>query len=125
MRSTWRRELLLALALAAPAEAQTADRWREERERLVAEELAPQGITDSVTLAAMRAVLVARELVDLVLPMARVDEHERDLRRGTLARLDGPGVIEHAHRELAEALYAPVLDEPVLLAATPRDDLEA
>jgi protein-L-isoaspartate(D-aspartate) O-methyltransferase len=54
--STWRRELLLALALAGPAEAQTADRWREARERLVAEHLAPQGITDSLTLAAMRAV---------------------------------------------------------------------
>ena len=55
-RSTWRREVMLALALAAPAEAQTADRWREERQRLVAEELVPQGITDSLTLAAMRAV---------------------------------------------------------------------
>ena len=38
VRSTWRRELLLALALAAPAEAQTAERWREERQRLVADE---------------------------------------------------------------------------------------
>ena len=47
---------MLALALAAPAEAQTADRWREERQRLVAEELVPQGITDFLTLAAMRAV---------------------------------------------------------------------
>ena len=47
---------MLALALAAPAEAQTADPWREERQRLVAEELVPQGITDSLTLAAMRAV---------------------------------------------------------------------
>jgi len=47
---------LLALALAAPAEAQTADRWRDARERLVAEDLVPQGITDSLTLAAMRAV---------------------------------------------------------------------
>ena len=56
VRSTWRRELLLALALAAPAEAQTAERWREERQRLVADELVPQGITDSLTLAAMRAV---------------------------------------------------------------------
>jgi protein-L-isoaspartate(D-aspartate) O-methyltransferase len=54
--STWRRELLLVLALAAPVEAQTADRWREARERLVAEELVPQGITDSLTLAAMRTV---------------------------------------------------------------------
>jgi protein-L-isoaspartate(D-aspartate) O-methyltransferase len=42
--------------MAAPAEAQTADRWREARERLVAEHLVPQGITDSLTLAAMRAV---------------------------------------------------------------------
>ena len=56
MRSTWRREALLALALAAPVEAQTADRWRDARERLVAEDLVPQGITDSLTLAAMRAV---------------------------------------------------------------------
>jgi protein-L-isoaspartate(D-aspartate) O-methyltransferase len=47
---------LLTLALAAPVEAQTADRWREQRERLVAEDLAPQGISDSLTLAAMRAV---------------------------------------------------------------------
>ena len=56
MRSTWRRELLLALALVAPAEAQTEARWRDARERLVAEQLAPQGIADSLTLAAMRAV---------------------------------------------------------------------
>jgi protein-L-isoaspartate(D-aspartate) O-methyltransferase len=56
VRSTWCREVLLALALAAPAEAQTADRWLDARERLVAEDLAPQGITDSLTLAAMRAV---------------------------------------------------------------------
>jgi protein-L-isoaspartate(D-aspartate) O-methyltransferase len=48
--------VLLVLALAAPAEAQTADRWREERERLVEEDLVPQGITDSLTLAAMRVV---------------------------------------------------------------------
>jgi protein-L-isoaspartate(D-aspartate) O-methyltransferase len=54
--STWRREVLLALALAAPVEAQTADRWRNARERLVDEALVPQGITDSLTLAAMRAV---------------------------------------------------------------------
>jgi protein-L-isoaspartate(D-aspartate) O-methyltransferase len=58
--STWRRDLPLALALsltlAGPAEAQTADRWREARERLVTEQLAPQGITDSLTLAALRAV---------------------------------------------------------------------
>ena len=56
VRSTWRRELLLALALVAPAEAQTDGRWREARERLVAEEVAPQGVTDSLTLAAMRMV---------------------------------------------------------------------
>jgi protein-L-isoaspartate(D-aspartate) O-methyltransferase len=54
--STWRREVLPALALAAPVEAQTADRWRDARERLVDEALVPQGITDSLTLAAMRAV---------------------------------------------------------------------
>ena len=60
MRSTWRRELALALALIAGAQAhspaQEADRWRESRERLVAEQLVPQGITDSLTLAAMRTV---------------------------------------------------------------------
>jgi protein-L-isoaspartate(D-aspartate) O-methyltransferase len=56
VRSTWRRELLLALALVAPAEAQTDDRWRAPRERLVAEQVAPQGVTDSLTLAAMRTV---------------------------------------------------------------------
>ena len=39
VRSTWRRELLLALALVA-----------------LAEEVAPQGVTDSLTLAAMRMV---------------------------------------------------------------------
>jgi protein-L-isoaspartate(D-aspartate) O-methyltransferase len=48
--------LALALALAGPAEAQTDDRWRDARERLVSEDLVPQGITDSLTLAAMRAV---------------------------------------------------------------------
>jgi protein-L-isoaspartate(D-aspartate) O-methyltransferase len=48
--------VLLVLALAAPVEAQTADRWRDARERLVDEMLVPQGITDSLTLAAMRAV---------------------------------------------------------------------
>jgi protein-L-isoaspartate(D-aspartate) O-methyltransferase len=52
----WRRELALALALAAPVQAQTAERWREAGERLVAEHLVPQGITDSLTLAAMRTV---------------------------------------------------------------------
>jgi protein-L-isoaspartate(D-aspartate) O-methyltransferase len=56
VRSTWRRELLLALVLVAPAEAQTDDRWRAPRERLVAEQVAPQGVTDSLTLAAMRTV---------------------------------------------------------------------
>jgi protein-L-isoaspartate(D-aspartate) O-methyltransferase len=56
VRSTWRRELLLVIGLAAPAEAQTDDRWREPRERLVAEQVAPQGVTDSLTLAAMRTV---------------------------------------------------------------------
>ena len=58
MRSTWRRELVLALALAAPARAQvqTDERWQAERERLVDEQLVPQGIRDSATLAAMRAV---------------------------------------------------------------------
>jgi protein-L-isoaspartate(D-aspartate) O-methyltransferase len=54
--STWRRELLLTLALAAPAQAQTDESWREARERLVAEHLVPQGITDSLTLRAMRTV---------------------------------------------------------------------
>jgi protein-L-isoaspartate(D-aspartate) O-methyltransferase len=48
--------VLLALALAGPVQAQTADDWRDARERLVAEDLVPQGITDSLTLAAMRAV---------------------------------------------------------------------
>ena len=56
MRSTWRRELLLALALAAPAQAQDVERWREERQHLVTDQLVPQGITDSLTLAAMRTV---------------------------------------------------------------------
>ena len=64
MRSTWRPEagrpgacgaLLLAL-LAGPLAAQDGARWSAERERLVAEHLVPQGITDSLTLAAMRAV---------------------------------------------------------------------
>ena len=80
MRSTWRREALLALALAAPVEAQTAERWREEREHLVAEYLVPQGITDSLTLAAMRAVprhefvpedQRARAYADTPLPIGR------------------------------------------------------
>ena len=49
--------LLLAAAVALPAQAQQGDdRWRAARERLVAEHLIPQGIGDSLTLAAMRAV---------------------------------------------------------------------
>jgi protein-L-isoaspartate(D-aspartate) O-methyltransferase len=48
------------LAVALPADSahsQSVDgRWRAARERLVAEQLVPQGITDSATLAAMRAV---------------------------------------------------------------------
>jgi protein-L-isoaspartate(D-aspartate) O-methyltransferase len=44
-------------ALPAAVEAQSdGSRWRAERERLVAERLVPQGISDSATLAAMRAV---------------------------------------------------------------------
>jgi len=48
--------LLLALTAASPARGQTDAQWRAARERLVAEHLVPQGITDSATLAAMRAV---------------------------------------------------------------------
>jgi protein-L-isoaspartate(D-aspartate) O-methyltransferase len=50
--------LSLSAALqAGPAQAQTDEqRWRDARERLVAEHLIPQGISDSATLAAMRAV---------------------------------------------------------------------
>jgi protein-L-isoaspartate(D-aspartate) O-methyltransferase len=66
-RSTWSREgraalsqllwLLLASTAAVPAQAQTDDqRWRAARERLVTEHLIPQGIGDSATIAAMRAV---------------------------------------------------------------------
>ncbi len=54
--ATW---LALALVPAAgtPGCAQTGeDRWRAARERLVAEQLARQGIDDPATLAAMRAV---------------------------------------------------------------------
>ncbi|MGH7580614.1 MAG: protein-L-isoaspartate O-methyltransferase family protein, partial [Gemmatimonadales bacterium] len=48
---------VLALAGAASAQAQgDASRWRTARERLVTEYLIPQGISDSATLAAMRAV---------------------------------------------------------------------
>jgi len=47
----------VALALPDGAGAQTdAARWRDARERLVAEHLIPQGISDSATLAAMRSV---------------------------------------------------------------------
>jgi protein-L-isoaspartate(D-aspartate) O-methyltransferase len=56
VRSTWRPELLLAIAVAAPAQAQTGETWRAARERLVSEQLVPQGIRDSATLAAMRTV---------------------------------------------------------------------
>jgi protein-L-isoaspartate(D-aspartate) O-methyltransferase len=49
--------LLLACSSAVPAQAQRDDdRWRAARERLVADHLIPQGIGDSATLAAMRAV---------------------------------------------------------------------
>ncbi|CAN5760013.1 protein-L-isoaspartate(D-aspartate) O-methyltransferase [soil metagenome] len=49
--------LLLAAAITCPVQAQhDDDRWRSARERLVAEHLVPQGISDSLTLAAMRAV---------------------------------------------------------------------
>jgi protein-L-isoaspartate(D-aspartate) O-methyltransferase len=49
--------VLLACSSAIPAQAQDADdRWRAARERLVTESLIPQGISDSATLAAMRAV---------------------------------------------------------------------
>jgi protein-L-isoaspartate(D-aspartate) O-methyltransferase len=46
------------MALAAPVEAQVRsdETWRAARERLVSEQLVPQGIRDSATLAAMRAV---------------------------------------------------------------------
>ena len=59
--SGWRAlGVWLALAVALPADSahsQSVDgRWRAARERLVAEQLVPQGITDSATLAAMRAV---------------------------------------------------------------------
>lgn len=51
--------LMLAMMLALPAAAQQApegDRWRQARERLVATAVAPAGIEDSATLAAMRTV---------------------------------------------------------------------
>ena len=48
--------LLLLASMAAPVHAQTDDQWRAARERLVADYLVPQGIADSATLAAMRAV---------------------------------------------------------------------
>lgn len=48
---------LSASLRAGPAQAQTEEeRWRAARERLVAEHLIPQGISDSATVAAMRAV---------------------------------------------------------------------
>jgi protein-L-isoaspartate(D-aspartate) O-methyltransferase len=51
----------ITLSLSAALEtgslqAQSDQQWRAARERLVAEELIPQGISDSATLAAMRAV---------------------------------------------------------------------
>jgi protein-L-isoaspartate(D-aspartate) O-methyltransferase len=52
-------ELILAMMLAMPAAGQQApegDRWRQARERLVATAVAPAGIEDSATLAAMRTV---------------------------------------------------------------------
>ncbi len=49
--------VLLASTVALPAGAQTEEqRWSAARERLVAEHLMPQGITDSLTLSAMRTV---------------------------------------------------------------------
>jgi protein-L-isoaspartate(D-aspartate) O-methyltransferase len=49
--------LSLSAALEAGCvQAQTDEQWRAARERLVAEQLIPQGISDSATLAAMRAV---------------------------------------------------------------------
>ncbi len=63
MRSTWRPDVrqaagaLFLAALAGPLAAQTdSARWAVERARLVADHLVPQGITDSLTLAAMRTV---------------------------------------------------------------------
>ncbi len=48
---------LSASLRAGPAQAQVEeDRWRAARERLVADHLIPQGISDSATVAAMRAV---------------------------------------------------------------------
>ncbi len=55
----WRRALLLALTVAAPAVAQQEphpDRWRQERERLVDEHIVAAGIRDPATLAALRTV---------------------------------------------------------------------
>jgi len=49
--------VVLALTLPLPSVAQTGDAgWRDARERLVTEQLIPQGISDSATIAAMRAV---------------------------------------------------------------------
>jgi protein-L-isoaspartate(D-aspartate) O-methyltransferase len=47
---------LSASLRAGPAQAQAEEDWRAARERLVAEHLIPQGISDSATVAAMRAV---------------------------------------------------------------------
>lgn len=60
-RNTRRGECLAVLlaiaATPAAAQRQTDDeRWRELRERLVAEQIAPRGIRDSATLAAMQVV---------------------------------------------------------------------
>ncbi|MGH7509729.1 MAG: protein-L-isoaspartate(D-aspartate) O-methyltransferase [Gemmatimonadales bacterium] len=55
----WSYGLLLGPVLASSAAAQRqgdADRWRQARERLVSQSLAPAGIQDSATLAAMRTV---------------------------------------------------------------------
>ena len=55
----WRRALLVALVLAAPAAAQEAPdagSWRRERERLVDEHIVAAGIRDRATLEALRTV---------------------------------------------------------------------
>jgi protein-L-isoaspartate(D-aspartate) O-methyltransferase len=55
----WRRTLLVALVLAAPAAAQEAPDagdWRRERERLVDEHIVAAGIQDRATLQALRTV---------------------------------------------------------------------
>ena len=90
VRSTWRRELLLTLALAAPAEAQRADRWREDRRRMVAEELVPQGITDSLTLAVWIGAAMVGLVLGLVIAFARMTNPlligaTRDVRSGVFS----------------------------------------